>query len=282
MSPLQSLDSMLVACADGRLLAIVIPSDLLLSDKDGWAGELELADVHQVHIGPVLQVQAFHNEGSAVSIDPTGAILLWSLLSGQCISSLNLFLPSSPASKEVATVIVASGCGRLVAAGSRSGGVAVFDLSTLSNRKCVFWSRLDITPVVALAAHPSLPVFCAVFASSNVVFLSVTATAVNVIGRTSTDAPIHSVHWLESGSPGHVLLLLRDSSFLRLTCPTHSTPHSIHVASLLQEFDPQRVRVTSFVPGLTGDITAMACRFGMRVPSFSFWHDRSQVPRNGP
>jgi len=58
MSPSPSYDSMLVACADGRLLAVVLPSDLLLSDRDGWAGELELADVHQGHTGPILQVAA--------------------------------------------------------------------------------------------------------------------------------------------------------------------------------------------------------------------------------
>jgi hypothetical protein len=269
MSPSFAFDSMIVACADGRLLAVVIPSDLLLSDKDGWAGELELADVHQVHIGPVLQVQVFPSEGSAASVDPSGAILVWSLLSGQCIASLNMFSSAPPADE--AAAIVASGCGRLIAAGSRSGGLAIFDLSTLSNRKCVFWSRLDTSAVVALAAHPSLPVFCAVFSSNAVVFLSVTAVAVNVIGRTSTDTSIHSVHWLDSGSPGHVLLLLRDASFLRLKCPMHSAPHSVHVASSLQEFDPHRVLVSASVAGLTGEVTVMACRFEKRVGAACRW-----------
>jgi hypothetical protein len=185
------------------------------------------------------------------------------------MASINMF-SSSPASKEAANAIAASGCGRLIAAGTNSGGIAVFDLSTLSNRKCLFWSRLDSTPVVSIAAHPSLPVFCITFASNYVVFLSVTAVAVNVIGRTSTDVRIHSVHWLESGSPGHVILLLRDSSFLRLTCPVHDAPHNIHGATKIQQFDPQQIRVSSVVSSLTGDITAIACR--LAVPEINFLH----------
>ena len=259
MSPSQNMDSMLVACADGRLLAVVIPSDLLLSDKDGWAGELELADVHQTHMGPVLQVQALGGEGAAVSIEPSGVILVWSLLSSQCISSLKMFV-STPDADEAATAIVASGCGRLVAVGSRTGGFAIFDMSTLKNRKCLFWSRLDTSPVVALATHPTLPVFCIAFASKCVVFVSVTATAANIIGRTIIDVPIHSVHWIDSVSPGHVLFLLHDATFLRLRCPSHSTPHSIHCTTNFETFDPHRIRVSAIIPGFTGEVSVIACR----------------------
>jgi hypothetical protein len=253
------MDSMLVACADGRLLAVVIPSDLLLSDKDGWAGELELADVHQTHLGPVLHVQALQGEGAAVSIEPSGLILVWSLLSSHCISSLNMFV-SAPDAEEAATAMVASGSGRLVAVGSRAGGVAIFDMSTLKNRRCVFWSRLDTSPVVALATHPSLPVFCIAFASKCVVFVSVTATAVSIIGRTIIDVPVHSVHWIDSGSPGHVLLLLRDATFLRLRCPAHSTPHSIHCTANIETFDPRRVRISAIISGFTSEVSVIACR----------------------
>ena len=110
-----------------------------------------------------------------MSIDPSGAILTWSLLSCHCISSLQMFA-GPPAPEEAATVVAVLGCGRLVAAGSRTGGVAVFDLSTITNRKCVMWARLDSTPVVGMAAHPCLPVLCVVFASNCVVFLSVHAS----------------------------------------------------------------------------------------------------------
>ncbi len=259
MSPSQSLDSVLVACADGRLLAMVIPSDLLLSDKDGWAGELELADVTRVHTGPVLQVVAVGGEGAAVSMDPSGVMLVWSLLAGQCIASLNMFV-AAPNAEEATTSLAVCGRGRLVAVGFRSGGLAVFDLSTLTNRKCVSWSRLDTTPVVAVAAHPIHPVFCVAFASNYVVFVSVTAAAANVIGRTATDVPIHSLHWIDSGSPGHVVLVLRDASILRLTSPDHSTLHSIHCTAPIDTFDPRRVRLSAIVAGFTGDVSAVACR----------------------
>jgi WD40 repeat protein len=259
MSPSQGMDSMLVACADGRLLAIVIPSDLLLSDKDGWAGELELADVTRVHTGRVLQVAAVGGEGTAVSIDPSGVVLVWSLLSGQCVASLNMFV-AAPNVEEEATSLAVCGRGRLVAVGFRSGGFAVFDLSTLTNRKCVSWSRLDTTRVVAVAAHPIHPVFCVAFASNYVVFVSVTAAAASVIGRTTTDVPIHSVHWIDSGSPGHVVLVLRDASILRLTAPDHSTPHSIHCTEPMETFDPRRVRLSAIVAGFTGDVSVVACR----------------------
>ena len=266
MSPSLCMDSMLVACADGRLLAMVIPSDLLLSDKDGWAGELELADVHQVHTGPVLQLHALQGEGAAVSIDPSGVIHMWSLLTGHCIVSLNMFI-AAPAAQEAATAISASGSGRLVAAGSCTGGLAVFDLSTTSNRKCVFWSRLDTTPVVALAAHPSLPVFCVAFASNCVVFVSVTVAAASIIGRTFIDVPIHAVHWIDNCSPGHVLLFLRDTSLLRLSCPAHTTPHSTHCTAPIEAFDPRRVRLPAIIASLTGEISAVACRSVVQLDS---------------
>lgn len=267
MSPSQSMDSMLVACADGRLLAIVIPSDLLLSDKDGWAGELELADVNQVHTGPVLQVVAVGGEGAAVSIDPSGVMLVWSLLSGQCIASLNMFV-SAPSAEEATTSLAVSGRGRLVAVGFRSGGFAVFDLSTLTNRKCVYWSRLDTAPVVAVAAHPIHPVFCVAFASNYVVFVSVTATGANIIGRTCTDVPVHSVHWVDSGSPGHVLVVLRDASILRLTSPEHISPHSIHCTAPIETFDPRRVRLSAILAGLTGDVSVVACRLVIQLSPY--------------
>lgn len=259
MSPSHSLDSMLVACADGRLLSLVIPSDLLLSDKDGWAGELELADVHAAHAAPVLCVHALHGEAAAVSIDATGCILMWSLLSGACLTSVSMFAPPLDPT-EAAVAFAASSCGRLVAAGSSSGGVAMFDLSTVSTRKCVLWSRLDATAVLALASHPSLPVFCVAFASNRIVFLSVAAAAVSVIGHTTADAPIISLHWLDSASPGHVLLLLRDATLLRLSCPALQPLPTAHTLAPLDSLSPLRVRVTDVVAGLTGDVSGMVCR----------------------
>ena len=259
MCPCPSYDSILVSCADGRLLTIVVPSDLLLSDKDGWAGELELADVHQVHTGPILQVQALPGEGAAVSIDPSGVILAWSLISCQCIASLRMF-SGLPTVDEAATAIAALGCGRLIAAGSRSGGVAIFDMSTISNRKCVFWSRLDMTPVVAIAAHPSLPVVCVAFQSNCVVFLSITPAATCIIGRSFTDTPIDALHWFDSGTPGHVLLLLHDSSLLRMACPPHDTPHSIHCTASLETFAPIRLPLSDIISGLSGHVSVLTCR----------------------
>lgn len=259
MSPSHSLDSMLVACADGRLLSLVIPSDLLLSDKDGWAGELELADVHAAHAAPVLCVSALHGEAAAVSIDTTGCILMWSLLNGACLTSLSMFAPPQDPN-EAAVAFAASSCGRLVAAGSSSGGVAMFDLSTVSTRKCVLWSRLDSTAVVALASHPSLPVFCVAFASRHIVFLSAAAASVSVIGRTTADAAVISLHWIDSASPGHVLLLLRDATLLRLACPALQPLPTAHTLAPLDSVSPLRVRVADVVAGLTGDVAGMVCR----------------------
>jgi hypothetical protein len=250
---------MLVACADGRLLSLVIPSDLLLSDKDGWAGELELADVHAAHAAPVLCVSALHGEAAAVSIDTTGCILMWSLLNGACLASLSMFAPPQDPN-EAAVAFAASSCGRLVAAGSSSGGVAIFDLSTVSTRKCVLWSRLDSTAVVALASHPSLPVFCVAFASRHIVFLSAAAASVSVIGRTTADAAVISLHWIDSASPGHVLLLLRDATLLRLACPALQPLPTAHTLAPLDSVSPLRVRVADVVAGLTGDVAGMVCR----------------------
>jgi hypothetical protein len=280
MSPSHSLDSMLVACADGRLLSLVIPSDLLLSDKDGWAGELELGDVHAAHAAPVLCVHALHGEAAAVSIDTTGCILMWSLLNGACLASLSMFAPPQHPD-EAAVAFAASSCGRLVAAGSSSGGVAMFDLSTVSTRKCVLWSRLDSTAVVALAAHPSLPLFCVAFASKHIVFLWAAAAAVSVIARTTADAAVISLHWIDSASPGHVLLLLRDAALLRIACPALQPLPSAHTLAPLDSLSPLRVRVTDVVGGLTGDVSAMVCRLIMAClfPRLSFVSIRFSFPQ---
>jgi WD40 repeat protein len=259
LSPSQSFDSMLVACADGRLLSLLLPSDLLLSEKDGWAGELELAEVYASHTAAALRVQALHAEAAAVSIDSNGTILMWSLLNGSCMTSVSMIAPPSDAN-EAAVAFAASSAGRLVAAGSSSGGIAMFDLSTVATRKCVLWSRLDSSAVVALAAHPSLPVFCVAFESNRIVFLSAAAAGVTVIGRTDAGAPVVSLHWINSAVPGHVLLLLRDATLLRLACPAHDLSSSDHSLSSLGTLHPLRVRLADVVPALTGDVSGMACR----------------------